>query len=199
MSAPGQAERTQQAAQELKALTRAAHEAAQDLKAVIKHGHEQVDAYARDQVQAALNNYTAQVEHAVHQFLREAVADINTQMQALYAANRLAVEDWTALYHAFAGTLIAGLAEPTGTVREKREELVALGRRMAAAMARLGIEYEAAPSPQGHEGAHLVMDTRDGVMRLTWSDTPEGRAILDNAAYQVIINPGTDTGGADRP
>lgn len=95
-------ERAAAAVAELKAATRAAHEAAQELRAAMREARTQVDGYLHDQVQAAIDKYTTDMQAAVDGWSADARADAHRVIKNLNEAMNSVCQ-----------IIISGLHDPT--------------------------------------------------------------------------------------
>lgn len=139
------------AADELRTLIRQAHEAAQALTQAARAARAQVDGYLHDQVQAAMDDYTRQMQAAVDEWGADARADAQRVMRNLNAA----MNDVCSI-------VVDGLKEPGHPVNARAE---------------------------------IVIDLRGQVPVMAPSDSEQGRAILADARYQVIVGPASGPPG----
>lgn len=139
-------EKAAAAAAELRAVIREAHETAQALAEVMRAARAQVDGYLHDQVQAATDNYTSQMQAAIHGWANDAHAEALRVMKLLNAA-----------MGAVCTIVVDGLKDPYG------------------------------PSDLR---ADIVIDLRGAVPVMADPDSEQGRAILADAQYKVVMGPG---------
>jgi hypothetical protein len=135
------ADKATHAAHELRALIRTTHEAAQDLRAAAREARVLVDAYAHDQVQHVMDDYTAKAQVLADGFFQEMKADIeSTRAKVTEIMAHIAMTHLTIITHL---NEIAALTfdPPTTPPEVRRDAIIGLGRALEKAYEHAGVDY----------------------------------------------------------
>lgn len=133
-------QRAAEAADELRALIRAAHEAAQNLTEASKAARAQVDDYLHDGVQQALDQYTGMMQENINRAMKILDVSATNALQHLRAQLQAVADCHSLLFITLAHGLALSVDPPDSTLEARRQAIIDSGNLMVKVYRQVGIK-----------------------------------------------------------